>query len=145
MAGAVGPRDNPTLMSEVDFLVGKTVQEVRYSAPGNLRIVFDEGERVEPAMYADVGPFTYLDGSGRTHFVDATDSSSVAPVLAVAGRKVVGADTSGAVLQVEFDDGSTVRCEPHEGYEAWQVVGGSPQWLVIAGSDGPDDLIVYES
>jgi hypothetical protein len=128
-------------MSEVDFLVGQTAKEMHYSVPGNLRIVFDPGERVPPALYADVGPFEFRDREGRVHAVDPADPKTVGPVLATVGRRIDSADTQGGALTLEFSDGSRIRCEPHEEYEAWEVVGGSPNHLVVSGTGG--ELLVW--
>jgi len=43
-------------MNELEFLVGRVIEEVRYGH--GLRIVFKLGDRVEPALYADVGRFS---------------------------------------------------------------------------------------
>ena len=48
-------------MSDVDFLVGKTVVAVQESGT---RIIFELGEKPEPALYADVGLHTYRDDHG---------------------------------------------------------------------------------
>ncbi len=48
-------------MSEIDFLVGRTVVEVRYDE----RVVFDAGAEPEPRLYADVGDAVCLDEHGR--------------------------------------------------------------------------------
>jgi hypothetical protein len=53
-------------MSEVGFLVGRTVVEVQRSPGGGARIIFDLGVGSAPALYADVGSCLYEDGSGVT-------------------------------------------------------------------------------
>ncbi len=118
-------------MSEIGFLIGRTVQEIRYSTPGNLRIVFDAGDLVEPALYADVGDCTYVDASGAVHDITPEDSSTVGPVLASVGQPLASVSTSGGTLELQFSMGGYLRCESAEEYEAWQVVGGSPQHLVV--------------
>jgi hypothetical protein len=130
-------------VSEVDFLVGQTVAQFRYPANG-LRIVFDVGDRAEPALYADIEQaFTYIDRSGDAHEVDLNDPSTLASVLGIAGQAVEGVSTDDAVLSLRFSDGSSLRCAPHPDYEAWQVVGGTPQCLVVC--VGPDDgLAVWD-
>jgi hypothetical protein len=129
-------------MSDVAFLVGQVVKEVRYH--GIVRIIFDEGERVEPALYVDLEEaFTYVDPAGSRHEIVPSEPESVGPVLAIHGCTVHAVDVdSSAALDVTFSDGSAIRCEPHERHEAWQVVGGSPQYLVV--SVGPDDLAVWD-
>ncbi len=102
-------------MNEIDFLVGETVVDVR-----DERIIFDGGAEPEPLLYADVSPSVCVDNDG-------------AP-LAVAdlvGRAVASASTVGGTLMLTFTDGATLRCAPSEDYEAWQVVGGSPENLVV--------------
>jgi hypothetical protein len=96
-------------MSELDFLVGETVEEIRYSAPGNLRVVFDGGDRVEPDLYADLGPFEPTARAGDIHSVDAQDPNTVGPVMRLVGCRVENVDTEGCVLTLSFSDGSHLR------------------------------------
>jgi Family of unknown function (DUF6188) len=134
----------PTMvaMSEIDFLVGQTVVELRYPANG-LRVVFDAGERVEPALYADIEEaFAFTDGSGEIHQIRLDEPSTLASVLSIAGQTVVAVSTDDAVLDLSFADGSSLRCDPHPEYEAWQVVGGSPQRLVVCVE--PGELAVWD-
>jgi hypothetical protein len=81
----------PTIrgVSDVAFLLGQTVKELRYGV--ELRFVFDQGERVEPALYADLGPFTYTDPTGVDHEVDPGDPLSASPVLQLVGEVVKSA------------------------------------------------------
>jgi Family of unknown function (DUF6188) len=117
-------------MSELDFLIGQTVEEFRYPANG-LRVVFDSGDHVEPRLYADLeGAFRFVDSAGTTHVVD-DDLSSLGAVFAVAGEKVERVSTTDGVLALHFSDGNSIHCEPDPDYEAWQVVGGDPLGLVI--------------
>ena len=44
---------------------------------------------------------------------------------------------------LSFADGSLLRCEADARYEAWQVVGGSPQYLVVCQPGG--ELTVWDS
>jgi hypothetical protein len=129
-------------MSEIDFLVGSTIQEIRYSTPGNLRIVFDAGDLVEPALYADVGNCTYVDAAGIAHQIRPEDPSTVGPVLTSVGQPLDDVSTSGGTLEFRFSIGGYLRCESHEEYEAWQVVGGSPQHLVVCLPGG--ELAVWD-
>jgi hypothetical protein len=103
-------------VSEIDFLVGQTVVEVRYDE----RVVFDSGIEPEPRLYADVGSAVCLDGHGA--HVSVED---------LAGRTIGEVSTNGGVLQIGFTDGATLRSEPDPDVEAWQVVGGRPQSLVV--------------
>ena len=130
-------------VSEIDFLVGKTVEELRYPANG-LRIVFEAGDRVEPALYADVEQaFTFTDRAGLVHEVDPNKPATLGPVLTIAGETVVDAvSTEEAALTLRFSDRSALACEPHPSCEAWQVVGGSPQYLVV--SIEPGHLAVWD-
>jgi hypothetical protein len=117
------------LMSDVGFLVGRTVVAVH---DGGARIVFELGDKPEPALYTDVGIYTYEDKNG----VDRVIASMV-------GNLVSDASTLDGTLVLSFDDGSVLRCEPDQQYEAWQVVGGSPQYLVVCLPGG--ELAVWDS
>jgi len=127
-------------MRTLDFLVGEKVVEIRYGL--ELRIVFRAGERVEPALYADIGRSSLGRTDGTDEGIDPSDPPTVAPVLLLVGRTVgsasVGEDAS---LQIAFSDGFRLRCDAAETHEAWQVVGGSPQHLVVA--VGPGDVAVF--
>jgi hypothetical protein len=103
-------------MSEIDFLVGRTVAEVRYDE----RVVFDVGAQPEPRLYADVGDAVCLDEHGRRLSVQD-----------LAARIVAEVSTNGGVLHIAFTDGATLRSDPDPDVEAWQVVGGTPQALVV--------------
>src|SRR5438876_10519174 len=100
-------------MSEVGFVVGRIVKELQYPANG-LRIVFDAGDRVEPALYADIEQsFTYIDASRNCHQVDMNEPSTLGPVFAIAGQMVERVSTDDAVLSLLFSDGSSLCCNPH--------------------------------
>jgi hypothetical protein len=99
---------------------------------GSARIVFERGEKPEPALYADAGWSTYEDGRGDARVLTS-----------MVGATVADTSTDGGVLVLSFDDGSALRCEPHLSYEAWQVVGGTPQSLVVAMPGG--DLAIVDS
>jgi hypothetical protein len=129
-------------VSEIEFLVGRTVKEIRYSTPGDLRIVFDAGDVVEPALYADVGNCTFVDAAGNAHQIAPEDASTVGPVLASVGQAVDSVSTSGGTLELRFSIGGYLRCESHEEYEAWEVVGGSPEHLVVCMPGG--ELAVWD-
>jgi hypothetical protein len=129
-------------MSEIDFLVGRAVREIRYSTPGNLRIVFDAGDAVEPALYADVGKCIYVDASGAAHDITPEDPSTVGPVLASVGQSLATVSTSGGTLEFSFSTGGYLRCASAEEYEAWQVVGGPPRHLVVSLPGG--ELAVWD-
>ena len=52
-------------------------------------------------------------------------------VASIVGNVVAEASTPDGALLLSFSDGSVLRCEPDPNYEAWQVVGGWPQYLVV--------------
>jgi Family of unknown function (DUF6188) len=106
-------------MSEVGFLIGRPVVAVQGNPDETARIIFDLGDKPEPALYATVGACSYEDGSGVTRLLASMVDSVVSDT-----------STEGGTLVLSFSDGSLLRCEPDERYEAWQVVGGSPQYLV---------------
>jgi hypothetical protein len=126
-------------MSEIAFLVGRMVEDLRLS--NGLRIVFDMGERVEPALYADVQEsFTFTDEAGSAHTIDPWDRVQLGPALAMQGQQVERVGTDEAVLEIVFSNGSSIEVPPHPSCEAWQVVGGSPQALVVC--VGPGELAI---
>ena len=129
-------------MGEVDFLVGRTISELRYSAPSNFRMVFDAGDQVEPGLYADLGPFSYVEREGTTHRIVPDNPATVGPALTTLGRSVDFATVEDGVLTLMFSDASQVRCEPNDLYEAWQVVRGVPQHLVVCAPSG--ELAVWD-
>ena len=118
-------------MSEVEFLVGQSIKEFRIWF-GGIRIVFEAGEQVEPDLYIDLSDFDYLDGAGRREHPDIDRRESLGPALKLIGQTVASTSTEDAVLHLTFEDGSSLRCGPAQDYEAWQVVGGDPNWLVVA-------------
>src|SRR5919197_5897997 len=97
-------------MSEIDFLVGETVVDVR----DDERLVFAYAGP-ESDLYADLGPSVTLDTRG-----------AALPISNLVGHTVAAASTAGGALRLTFTDGSTIRCDPSDEYEAWQVVGGKP-------------------
>jgi hypothetical protein len=115
-------------MSDVGFLVGRTVLEVREDE----RVIFEIGRTPEPALYADVGASIYEDREGRT-----------VALSAIVGKVVVDTSTAGGTLVLSFADGSRLRSEPDANYEAWHVVGGTPQQLVVCMPGG--ELAVWDS
>src|SRR6266540_4579917 len=121
-------------MSDVDLLVGETVSEVRFGP--SVRIVVDEGERVEPALYVDVGRYTILEPPGMEREQDEAHPEALGPTLALVGKQVQTTSTEGAVLDLRFSDGSRLRFQPSGDFEAWQVVGGDPWGLVWCTTDG---------
>ena len=63
--------------------------------------------------------------------------------LRLVGKTVEATATpDDASLHLTFSDHSRLRCDPHEQYEAWQVVGGLPQYLVVG--SGPGNLLVFD-
>jgi hypothetical protein len=127
-------------VSEIDFLIGRSVEDMRLS--NGLRIVFDMGDRVEPALYADIEQeFSFTDMNGMTHAIDPWERVQLGPALAIHGQRVEAVSTDGGVLRIAFSDRSALEVQPHSEYEAWQVVGGDPQALVVC--VGPDDVAVW--
>lgn len=114
-------------MSEIDFLIGQTVVEVR----DDDRIVFEAGNEPEPSLYADVGRVVCLDPDGKPLAL---------PELV--GRAISQASTTDGTLLVTFTDGATLRTPPDPNHEAWQVVGGTPHSLVVCLPGG--ELAVWD-
>jgi Family of unknown function (DUF6188) len=103
-------------LGDLDFLVGKTVTEIR----DERRIVFIAGSCPAPDLYADAGTPEVLGSDGLTM-----------PLAALVGRTVSTASADDGTLLLTFNDGSLLRCNPDPRYEAWEVVGGDPQSLVV--------------
>jgi hypothetical protein len=127
-------------MSEVDFLIGRAVEELRIR--NGIRVVFDEGESVCPALYASIGTCVYVDAAGKRHDVVGEDVWTFGPVLDIVGKQVNGVSTDGGTLMLDFTDGSSLRCPPNDRYEAWEVAGGSPESLVVSMPGG--ELAVFD-
>jgi hypothetical protein len=85
-------------MSKLDFLVGRTVVEVR----DDERVVFDAGAEPEPRFYADVGNAVCLDEGGE--HLSLGD---------LAGRTVAQVSTERGALRIRFTGGSTLRSDPN--------------------------------
>lgn len=129
-------------MSDIDFLVGCDVQEISYSTPGILRLIFERGEQASPKLYADLGPSEYTNLEGVVHLIAPDVPATLGPVLALVGQSVIAADTPGGCLVLAFSSGAELRCRPHETYEAWEVAGGSPADLVVCLPGG--ELAVWD-
>jgi hypothetical protein len=127
-------------VSECDFLVGRSIDELRIR--NGIRVVFELGDQVTPALYADIGTCTYVDAQGRRHEVAGEDVSTFGPLLEIVGKEVSRVATADGTLILEFTDSSSVQCPPHDRYEAWEVVGGSPQHLVVCMPGG--ELAVFD-
>jgi Family of unknown function (DUF6188) len=106
------------VVGDLDFLVGKTVTETREGSRN--RIVFVPGSRPAPELYVDASAPEAVGGDGIS-----------LPLVALVGRTVSAASADDGTLRLAFDDGSLLRCRPDPKYEAWEVVGGDPQALVI--------------
>jgi hypothetical protein len=119
-------------MSEIGFLVGKAVVDVQRNPGGSTRIIFDLGDKPAPALYADVGSCTYEDRCGVTRVLTGMVSCVVSET-----------STEHRTLLLSFTDGSLLRCEADPRYEAWTVVGGSPQHLVVCEPGG--EVAVWDS
>jgi hypothetical protein len=119
-------------VSELGFLVGRDVVEVQPDGDGGARIIFERSDEPEPALYADIGPSSYVD-----------ENHGARPLSDMVGSVVSDTSTDGGVLVLSFEDGRTLRCEPDVEFEAWQVVGGTPQNLVVCSPGG--ELAVWDS
>ena len=120
-------------MSEVEFLVGREVVEVRAEPSGGARVIFELGDKPEPALYADVGPaatLTVLSGEDRP--LDASVGKVVAETSTTDGTLLLRSPTEGG-------SGATLLRTMRRG--RWS--GGTPQYLVVCDSDG--DLSVFDS
>jgi hypothetical protein len=53
------------------------------------------------------------------------------PLSGLVGRTVASVSTTDGVLVLTFQGGPALRCDPSEEFEAWQVVGGKPEFLVV--------------
>jgi len=129
-------------MSELDFLLGEVVDQIRYSAPGNLWMVFEVGDGVVPARYATLGPCVFVDSAGNTHDIEPATPATVGPIFVSLNQRVDRVGTDDGTLDLTFSDGSRLRCAPDDRYEAWQVVGGSPEHLVVCTPGG--ELAVWD-
>jgi hypothetical protein len=119
-------------MSDVDFLIGLKVVEVRPNPDGSVRVIFDLGNRPEPALYADVEQATY-----------EHRDLSLQPLTDMTASVVSAASTEDGTLVLSFGDGGVLRCYPDPNYEAWQVVGGTPQHLIVCTPGG--ELAIWDS
>ncbi len=120
-------------MSEVGFLVGREVLEVRTEPDGSSRIVFELGDEPAPALYADVAGSVYEDRDGTSRLL-----------ADMVGSAASDTSTDEATLVLSFTDGRILRCEPHPAFEAWEVVGGTPKHLVVC-PPGGGELAVWDS
>ena len=129
-------------MTALDFLIGRKITEIRYGL--GLRVVFDAGERVEPALYADLGPFEFAADGEEPHLIDPARPASVGPALSLVEKTVAQAIAQeDGTLDLQFVGGGHLSCPPQENVEAWQVVGGSPEYLVVCVR--PGHVSVFDS
>lgn len=90
------------------------------------------GERAGILMIGITGPFR-LSRHGDTMTLRPDHPQELGPVLALVGRVVVSATaTQTGTLEMVFADGSHLKVEPHERYEAWEFVGERQSRLVCA-------------
>jgi hypothetical protein len=76
-----------------------------------------------PALY-----FRYasraLKGAGKEHAVDIeSDPEAAGRVLAVLHQRLTGIATDDWTLDIAFDNGCRIVCNPDPQYEAWTAVG----------------------
>jgi len=121
-------------LTDADFLIGKTVKEVRFGPA--VRLVFDEGDRVEPAVYVELGKYTIYDSDGNVYEQDEREPEHLGKTLAIVGKRVKEISIGGGVLKMAFSDGSRLECKPSEDYEAWQVVSHDPKRILWSTTDG---------
>ena len=119
-------------MGVVDFLVGRSVVELRYRGAPQLRLVFEHGTAPAPNLYVDLsGVFAYTTTHGEVS-IDPEIPTTLGHVLPIAGATLseaaVGED---GTLRLSFDDRRLIECSPDPDYQAWQVSGGAPEWLVV--------------
>ena len=119
-------------MSEVEFLVGREVIEVRTEPDGSTLIIFERGDLAEPRVYASLGSGSNVDETSGTR-----DGESLV------GKVVSSTSTEAGTLVLQFAGGGSMRCEPDVDYEAWQVVGEWPQSLVVCTPGG--ELAIVDS
>jgi hypothetical protein len=104
------------------------------------RVIFELGDKPSPKLYADVTDCLYTDRIGETRVFDPSEDA----LSALVGSVVSETSTDGGALRLTFADGSALSCAPIATYEAWQVVGGSPQYLVV-GSPVGEELLVGDT
>ena len=74
---------------------------------------------------------------GTDEVIDPEDPATVGLALLLVGKTVEAATVDEvASLQIVFSDGIRLRCDAAKTHEAWQIVGGSPQYLVVSGEPG---------
>ncbi|MFN8222030.1 MAG: DUF6188 family protein [Gaiellales bacterium] len=119
-------------MSELAFLAGRTVAEIRIGSDGDTRIVFEPGSNEEPSLYADLGWCVY-----------EGDGGSPRPLRTMTGSVVRSASVAAGVLAISFTDGAIATCRPDAAVEAWQVVGGRLGHLIVCMPGG--EVAVFAS
>jgi hypothetical protein len=112
-----------------------------------VRLVFDAGDRPEPALYANVEqPFVFVDSEGRPHDARSDWAAAVGSLATAVGQSVTEATVApDGTLDVAFSDGRSFSCHPHPDYEAWQVVGGTPAFLIVCVPGGGEPAIFSSS
>ncbi len=119
------------MASEVDFLVGEPIVDV----DDDQCLVFVRGPDPAPSLYAGVGRCLVV-------AADGVESAAEGPDASLRGKVVARTSTDGGVLVLGFTDRSELRCAPDEDFEAWEVVGGTPQGLVVCLPGG--ELCVFD-
>jgi hypothetical protein len=82
------------------------------------------------AEFAITGP------DGERRIVDPTDTTSLAPVLALHGDTVTNATLDGADLRLHFASGTVLEAWPAESYESWNYHGAGPEPRMIIAMPG---------
>ncbi len=107
----------PSRAADLDFLVGKSVVAIRHEN----QVVFETGTGPAPQLFARV----------EIGAECAERDGTLLPLSALVGRSVASASAVDSVLLLVFTDGATLRCEPDQRYEAWQVEGGDQERLIV--------------
>jgi hypothetical protein len=104
------------------FLEGKAVEQIWFW--GEIRLVFELGERPEPGVYVDVQRCSYTDVGGVTvEVVGSVEPRRAGAVLELLRERVARAWAVEGVLRLQFDNGAELRALPDSDYESWAVVG----------------------
>lgn len=84
--------------------------------------------------------FTFRAPTGESRAFDPEQTASLCPLLSLLHRPVAAfAISSESECVLRFEDGSELRGEPHESYEAWEAHGtgdleGASMGCVVGGS-----------
>ena len=112
------------LQYDVSPLIGCTVTRVAFDY--QVRLLLADGgyphERVSAELVIET-PITFIDAAGTNHQVRPGEVETVAPMLSLFQRRVVGASFGGHSLSMVFDDESVLQVATNESYESWNITG----------------------